>query len=376
MNSLEANKTTKQEVLRIIRSENIGPKTFLDLLYLYKTPKKILEAIPHLASRGKYYKKINICSEVEATLELEQLYSLGGDIITILEDSFPKLLKKIHSPPITLSFIGNKDLFNKHNKIAIVGSRYASLNGSRIAYKFAKELGELNYTIVSGLARGIDSSAHQGSLESGTIAVVAGGIKNIYPPENKDLYEQIKQQGLLVSEYHLNSAPKNINFPQRNRIISGLSLGTLIVEANLKSGSLITANYALEQNREVFAIPGNPLEARSQGANKLIKDGATLVDSISDITNTLNNHYKNYELNDSEENHISSSDKEISDNELNIARKELHKFLNYDPISFDEIINFTGLPFRIIVTLILELELAGKLARHPGNKVSLILEKV
>ena len=250
--------------------------------------------------------------------------------------------------------------------IAIVGSRNASANGRRLARQFAGDLGAQGITIVSGLARGIDTAAHQASLETGTIAVLAGGLDVIYPPENADLHQAIAEQGLLVSEMMPGTRPKAEFFPRRNRIISGLSLGTVVIEAAMRSGSLITARLAGEQGRDVFAVPGSPLDPRAAGTNKLIKDGATLVTSTTDILAVASPTMPS-PAGHRQSNTIVQGDLDISDK----ARDTVLELLGPAPVEIDDLIRESKLSAQAITNVLLELEIGGRLARHPGQRVSL-----
>ena len=287
------------------------------------------------------------------------------------------MLRMLDFPPPVLTVYGNTDLLNTQ-ALAVVGARNASANGYRFAYHMAKTLGS-HLTIVSGLARGIDTAAHHGALESGTtIAVTACGIDQIYPQENEALYRLIGERGIIVTEMPFGTPPKSQNFPKRNRIISGLSLGTLVIEAGLKSGSLITAQCALEQNKEIFAVPGSPLDHRCHGTNHLLKEGAHLVTSPDDILAILNGAIlqENYQ---SQRASSTAPPTTIPDASvmlfetadiLNIHNTILEK-LSPSPTDINDIISQTDLTASHILTILLELELAGKVKRYPGNKIAL-----
>ncbi len=279
--------------LRVIRSENIGPVTFNTLLKNFGSIEKIIEIVPELSLRGGKNKPIKISSQSEAEKELENTRKVGGDIIALCEDEYPKLLKSISDAPPVISCLGNKELLQKQ-KISIVGTRHASINGINFTKKVAKDLSDNDYTVVSGLALGIDAAAHMSALngKASTIAVLGCGVDVVYPLENRKIYEGVKEKGLILSEFPLSTSPQKQNFPRRNRIISGLSMGVLVIEATLKSGSLITSKYALEQGREVFAVPGFPLDPRCEGPNSLIKQGAVMVRGGFDIINEFNSLFK------------------------------------------------------------------------------------
>ena len=296
------------------------------------------------------------------------------DIISYLDSDFPSLLKNTDDCPPLLFCIGNTKLLNQ-STVAIVGSRNASINGLRFAYKIARDLSDNNKIVVSGFARGIDTASHKASLEKGTIAVLAGGVDHIYPQENTELYESIASQGLIVAELPLGSIPKPQNFPQRNRIISGLSQGVAVIEATLKSGSLITAKIALQQSREVFVVPGFPLDPRYQGNNYLLKQGAYLLESAKDILEVLEStEIKRYSLFEQESEILdiikTKKTEDLTEKELTQARSEIIKLVTVSPTSIDEIISITKISHTAALTAIVELELAGKVIRHYGNKIS------
>ena len=276
MLTLPASSQELVDVLRLIRSENIGIKTFRSLVEFYGSASKTLRHIPELAARGGSKRPIQLCSADKAE---DESAKYGAKLLTYLDPHYPKLLSQITDAPPVISVLGNIEILNRP-AAAIIGARNASLNGKIFAKKIAENLLNNDFTVFSGQARGIDSAAHESAINS-TIAVIAGGIDNIYPPENTKLYHKIAENGAIIAELPIGTAPQSRHFPQRNRIISGLSIASIIIEAGLKSGSLITARMAAEQNREVFAVPGFSLDPRSQGCNRLIKEGAYLVDNQS-----------------------------------------------------------------------------------------------
>jgi DNA processing protein len=354
--------------LRLIRSNNIGPLTFLRLIDKYKKPSVALkEAEKILKSKGK-----NIRAEKDIADEIENTEKLGARIITIFEEDYPALLSEIENPPIIISVKGAIQNIND-NLVSMVGARYSSANAVSLSYKFAKELANENCIIVSGLAKGIDTGAHKGALDSKnnmfpTIAVLAGGIDNIYPPENEKLYNEIAEKGAVVSENEFGTVPKAEHFPRRNRIISGLSQVTCVIEAALRSGSLITARFAIEQNREVGCVPGFPLDPRSEGTNMLIKNGAHLISSSKDILELLDNfdsrEIKNISFNENDSETLYG---EKITTEINI---DLLSVLSASPTSVDDIMDLHGYSAADINSRLLEYEIAGEIVRHPGNKVS------
>jgi len=361
--------------LRLIRSENVGTKTFFSLLSLYGSAKEALRAAPELSLRGGKNRAITICSIANAEREMEQCEKLGAQIIAACEPSYPAYLTHIDDYPPVITVQGNSRLLQKPS-IAMVGARNASANGCRLAHKLAEELGKKKLIVTSGLARGIDTACHKGALETGTIAVIAGGIDSIYPPENKALYEAIAEKGVIIAELPIGATPKGSNFPQRNRIISGLSYGVIVVEATFKSGSLITARMALEQNREVFAVPGFPMDPRCNGSNHLLKQGATLVETAQDVMDVLDTiRERQLEMFENPSpRYLFSKNQPPSDDELDNLRDEILQQLGSSPVSIDHIITTTGMRPAAVLTVLLELELAGKLERHVGNKVSFVYQ--
>ncbi|MFO1249474.1 MAG: DNA-processing protein DprA, partial [Alphaproteobacteria bacterium] len=271
--------------LRLARTENIGPVTFRNLIARFGTASAALAEVPRMASRGGA-KNFVLPDQSAIAKEIEALAKLGGRMIASCEPEYPRGLAALEAPPPILSVLGHPHLLQKE-MIAIVGARNASALARKFADSLSRDLGFAGIVVVSGLARGIDAAAHEAALAVGTIAVVAGGVDVVYPPENQKLYDTIKNQGVIVSEMRLGEAPQARHFPRRNRIISGLSRGVVVVEAAEKSGSLITAQYAIDQGREVFAVPGSPLDPRARGANRLIRDGAVLTESAQDILSVL-----------------------------------------------------------------------------------------
>src|SRR6266851_2349936 len=282
----QLNPAERLDWLRLIRSENVGPVTFYQLLRRFGSASAALEKLPELANRGGRRAPLTLFPRAQAERELAELARVGATLLAWGEPDYPAALAAIDDAPPLLAVKGNTALLGRR-AIAVVGARNASANGRRLARDLASELGRHGLVVASGLARGIDAAAHLGAMASGTVAVLAGGIDIVYPPENQELYEAIVAQGAVVAEPALGTVPQARHFPRRNRIISGLSLGIVVVEAAARSGSLITARFALDQGREVFAVPGSPLDPRCRGANDLIRHGATLTESIDDILQQL-----------------------------------------------------------------------------------------
>ncbi len=362
------------DILRLIRSENVGPKTFRHLIKLFGNASKALENIAEFSIKGGRSKPIKVFSRENAEKEIAELNKNGARILTYKDSEYSQLLLQIHDFPPVLTYKGNISLLASENIVAIVGARNSSVNSRQFASNVAKELTDQNYITVSGLARGVDTAVHTANPGK-TIAVIAGGIDHIYPPENKKLFESICQNGLLLAELPIGSSPLPQHFPQRNRIIAGLALATVVIEAGLKSGSLITANFALDYNREVFAVPGFPSDPRCMGSNKLIKDGAYLLESTEDIISNITSYDKlkiNLEESQNFSNNfkipISNENYEITDSN----RKTILNLLSSTPIEYELLSIEAELSLPVTYTICLELELAGKITRHVGNRISLI----
>ena len=352
--------------LRLARTENVGPITFRNLIARFGSASAALAELPRLAGRGGN-RNFVLPVEDDSRRELEGLAKLGGRLIAACEPEFPPGLEALEAPPPTLSLLGRPHLLQK-DMIAIVGARNASALARKFADMLARELGFAGLVVVSGMARGIDAAAHEAALAVGTVAVVAGGVDVIYPPENEKLYGAIKNQGVILSEMRLGEAPQARHFPRRNRIISGLARGVVVVEAAEKSGSLITANYALEQGREIFAVPGSPLDPRAKGANRLIKEGATLTECADDILSVLSPMLGGAFR--EPEGLSPTPPAEAPEAEADRIRDRIEEALGPSPVEIDELIRQLGAPVAAVLTVILELELAGRCQRHPGNRVS------
>ncbi len=366
----ELSDAERMDWLRLSRTENVGPITFFDLLRRFGTAAAALAALPDLARRGGGVRSIRVYSKRDAEREIEAATAAGAQLIARIEPGYPDPLAAIADPPPVLTVKGHVHLLRQHC-FAVVGARNASAAGLRLTRRIATDLGAAGLIIVSGMARGIDAAAHTGALATGTIAVQSGGIDVIYPAENAELYEQIAEAGLLITEMAMGTQPKARHFPRRNRLVSGLSLGVLVVEAAFKSGSLITAGRALDQGREVFAVPGSPLDPRSRGANKLIRDGATLTESAGDILEVLEDMVRKPLAEREAVDYGPEVARAPDQGELDQARSQLIEMLGPTPVHVDELIRETGLSPSAILTAVLELELAGRIERHPGGKLAL-----
>lgn len=367
----KASDQEKLNWLRLIRTENVGPRSFQTLMELYGTAQNALEAIPQLSQNGG--EKIKPFSESLAQKEIDDLAKRGARIVLACEEAYPAILREIKDFPPVLTVQGQAGCLD-NKSVAIVGSRNSSANGCKIAYDMARDLAKGNFLVTSGLARGIDTAAHNGAIIGGkTVAVVAGGIDVIYPPENKDLFAKIVENGAVITEMQLGAVPKSQHFPRRNRIISGMSVATVVVEAALRSGSLITSRFALEQGREVFGVPGSPLDERCKGPNSLIKDGAYMAESAEDVINVLGNlnYLRPTGLFDKASNDVYAAPvQKISQVDVDKARIVIHEKLGPTPTMVDDIISQTGISANMVMVVLLELELAGKLERHSGGRVS------
>jgi len=360
--------------LRLWRSENVGPVTFRQLLRRFGSAEAALAALPELARRGGRDRPLAICSAPAAEREQAQLGRMGAHLITMADPAFPLLLAELDDAPPLLSALGRMELLAGRS-VALVGARNASANGRLLAETMARQLGELGWVVVSGLARGIDSAAHRGALASGTIAVLAGGLDRPYPPESEPLYRAIAERGLVVAELELGRVPQARHFPRRNRIVSGLSLGTVVVEAALQSGSLITARLAGEQGREVMAVPGSPLDPRCRGANQLIRQGATLVETAGDVTEALSGFAGQARAPMQPLTAPSGTLSNLSE-DIEITTKSsrnlVEERLGPSPVAVDELLRQCQMSPPFLRMTLLELELAGRLIWHPGNRVSLL----
>lgn len=371
MNAPSLSQAERVAALRLIRTEGIGPATYRALLARFGTHARAISEVPALARRGGRAKPHVIPPESQIEDEIARADALGIRFIVLGEADYPRVLAAIDPPPPVISVRGNVHLLAREG-VAIVGARNASAGGQRLARDLATGIAAHELNVVSGMARGVDGAAHQGGLAGGTIAVLAGGADIVYPPEHQTLYDAIIAQGLIVSEMGLGQVPMAASFPRRNRIISGLSRGVVVVEAAVNSGSLITARHALEQGREVLAVPGSPLDPRSRGPNELIRQGATLVETIDDIMGVIRPIIGRQLKEPSTSGPTPLPGTSPAEDEVDRWRAVIRELLSPVGQEIDELIRLSGAPPGVVQTVLLELELAGSIERQPGQRVALL----
>ena len=357
--------------LRLIRSQNVGPRTFRALVNHFGGARAALEALPSLARRGGASTTTQIYSRADAEREIAAAEKLGVAFVALGEGAYPLRLQMIDDAPPLVAIRGHMQALALP-MVAIVGSRNASGAGLKFTQRIARELGEAGFAVVSGLARGIDAAAHGASLATGTIAVLAGGHDRVYPPEHTGLLEAILPAGAALSEMPFGWEPRARDFPRRNRLISGLSLGVVVVEAAKRSGSLITARFAAEQGREVFAVPGSPLDPRAEGTNGLIKQGVTPITETSDIVSVLQPIMQEKEIPAREpERRAEQASGEDGAEPAADERARIVGLLGPAPVSIDDLVRLSNSSPAVVRMVLLELEIAGRLERHGGGLVSL-----
>jgi DNA processing protein len=366
--------TERQRIawLRLIRSDNVGPATFRDLINHFGSAETALEMLPELSRRGGSTRAIRVASMAEAEKELAAAHRFGGRFIGIGDPDYPPALRQIDGAPPLLAAKGNAATGTVPS-LGIVGSRNASISGTKFAAMTARDVGRAGYSIISGLARGIDTAAHRASLDTGTIAALAGGLDQPYPPENIGLLDEITQgNGLAISEMPFGWEPRARDFPRRNRLIAGVSLGLAVVEAASRSGSLITARYAADFGRLVFAVPGSPLDPRCHGTNGLLKDGAIVTTEAQDILQALAPLSRIDLFTPPQAEEPGEHDgRPMAPPPNENDRVRITDALGPTPVEIDDIIRHTGLSASAVYLVLLELDLAGRLHRHPGGLVSL-----
>lgn len=352
--------------LRLIRTPGVGPVTARQLIQRFGSAEKAVEAIPDLAVRGGG-RPLAVAPASAAEREIAAMAAFGGRFLLLGQGLYPRPLAQLEDAPALLAAKGNLNLLDRP-LVAIVGARNASAAACRFARGLAHDLGREGVTVVSGLARGIDSAAHDGSLDSGTIGVVAGGLDVFYPPENAERQRAMGERALVVAEMPLGTEPRARHFPYRNRIIAGMSLATVVVEAAPRSGSLITARLAAEAGREVMAVPGSPLDPRAQGCNQLIRDGATLVQNAADVLESLRGMGGQLR---SPPARFEPGPEPGGDPDED-GRRAVEDLLGPSPVPVDELVRLSGMAPGAVQLVLLELDLAGRLDRHAGGRVSLV----
>lgn len=360
--------------LRLIRSSQVGPVTFRELINHFGGAANALKALPSFARRAG--RAVEICPEEDAVAELRAARKVGARPVFTIEPGYPPALAAVDAPPPLLYVKGRPELLAAPC-VAIVGSRQASAAGTKLSRLFARELAEGGLVIVSGLARGIDAAAHEASLAYGTVAVLAGGVDIIYPPEHETLQARIGEEGCLLTEQPPGFVPRAKDFPRRNRLISGISLGVIVIEAARRSGTLVTARFAGEQGREVFAVPGHPLDPRAEGTNQLLKSGATLVTEARDVLDVLAPQLARQHKGLTEDRLASFTPEPAPEPQTTRAsepgdreRERVLAALGPNPIDIDEVVRATALDAREVRIVLMELDLAGEIARHGSQMVS------
>ena len=346
-----------------MRTPGIGPVTYRQLIVRFVTPAAALAAVPDLARRAGG-KAPALSTVADAEREIARVEKLGARWLVLGEGLYPRLLAELEDAPPLLIAKGDLNLLDRQ-AVAIVGARNASAAACRFARGLAHDLGQYDLLVVSGLARGIDSAAHDGSLTTGTIGVIAGGIDIFYPPENEGRQRAMYDRGLVIAEMPPGTEPRARHFPYRNRIIAGMSSGTVVVEAAPRSGSLITARLAAEAGREVMAVPGSPLDPRAQGCNQLIRDGATLIQNAADVVEAVRPFATQVR---SPTTMFEPAPEQLNGHD---ALGLVEELLGPSPVPVDEIIRLSGASSGAVQMALLELDLAGRLDRHAGGKVSI-----
>jgi DNA processing protein len=354
--------------LRLARTEGIGPINFHKLVRRYGSATKAIAALPDLMTKAGAKRGLSVTPVEQAEREIAASTKAGATLICTSEPHYPPALAEIDSAPPILCMSGNFELVTRQS-VGIVGARTASANGRKMARILAHGLAEAGYLVTSGLARGIDTAAHEAATPTRTAAAIAGGVDHFYPPENADLQRAISKDGLLVTEMPIGSAPRAEHFPRRNRIISGMSRATIIVEAALRSGSLITARYANEQGREVFAVPGSPLDPRCEGTNKLIREGANILTSVNDVLDFLRAEKSPIQgqMLERETEPLLPPDQDADE----ATRREVIGLLSANAVDIDDLIRESQCQAEAVMAVLLELEVAGRVTRSAGGMVAL-----
>ena len=348
--------------LRLARTDRVGPVAFRELLARCGSAVAALEALPHLSRRAGT--PLTPAGEAAVACEIETGEQLGARLLVLGDSDFPPRLARLDPPPPVLWALGRPELLSARASVAVVGARIASAGGQRLARGLALGLGEAGVVVVSGMARGIDAAAHEGALPTGTVAVLGGGIDDVYPPEHADLYRRIAEAGCVLSESPVGARAQARDFPRRNRLIAGLCQAVVVVEAELRSGSLITARLAAEQGREVFAVPGSPLDPRSRGVNDLLRQGAHVCEGVEDILRELR---PDSALDEPDEPFAGAAPEPADD----ALVEQVAALLSPTPTPRDELARALGAPVGAVSAALLELALAGRAELLPGGLVSL-----
>ena len=376
---------TLTHCLRLARTDQVGPRTWRRLMAMYNTPEEAIEALPSLNIKGHSKQHLTPPPIENIEREIEATYALGGSFLTLLDPAYPDLLRALPDTPPVISFLGDISCVSRPT-LSIVGARNASVQGLRLAESLATELTEQGIVVVSGLAVGIDSAAHRGTLyrHGMTIAAIAGGLDCPYPPENAKLQEQIAATGLVITEAPLGVAPQARSFPRRNRLIAGLSLGCIVIEASVHSGTLITAQMALDYGRELFAVPGSPLDPRCRGSNNLLRHGAILTENIHDILPHIANttskglYTPPTKYQKIRESSIVSLSYDVQ-NTPSLPEENLHtkliNLLSFTPTPVDDLIHHSQYPAPEVLTALTELELSGRVISTLDGRISLVEHK-
>ena len=349
----------RRDWLRLARAGGVGPVAFRHLIGRHGDAGRALAALPRLTGG----RDLDIPSPERIEAEIAAGEALGAALLASCEPEFPRLLAEVDPPPPVIWALGDPALLDRP-AVAVVGARIASAAGQRFARDLARDLGEAGQVVVSGLARGVDAAAHEGALPTGTVAVLGGGVDDVYPPEHQDLHRRIAREGCIVSECPPGKRAQARDFPRRNRIISGLALGVVVVEAELRSGSLITARLAAEQGREVFAVPGSPLDPRARGTNDLIRQGATLCEGVGDVLGHLVATQAPTRWSG-----IMIPDAPLPEDDADALRAQVAQLLSPAPIGRDELVRLTGAPAAAVGGALVELALAGRAELRAGGTV-------
>jgi DNA processing protein len=348
----------RRDWLRLARTETVGPVAFRYLIQTHGDAATAIAALPRMAERaGRPTPRTP--SPAEAQREIDAGSALGAKLLCSCEAAFPPQLAAVDPPPPVIWALGDAGLLHARS-VAVVGARIASAAGQRFARTLARDLGQGGYSVISGLARGIDAAAHDGALETGTVAVLGGGIDDVYPPEHRDLYRRIAERGCVISESPVGHRAQARDFPRRNRLISGLSLGVVVVEAELRSGSLITARLAAEQGREVFAVPGSPMDARAKGTNDLIRQGAALCEGAEDVLRALES------VRSVQEPPLSAFGASPGEPEAALLER-VAALLSPTPVAWDELARAADAPGPQVYAALVELSLVGRAELLPGG---------